>query len=89
MRRLNNGSTYKVQTKRGVYAVVLERLKNGNYGQPRFKAHVITLEVFGDTIPTNYLFTRVYTFTGHYMNDEGEAEWIVARVEEEIGNKED
>ena len=84
MRRLTNPSTYEVITNRGRYAVALERLKNTASGCPRFKAVIITLEVFGEYRPEGYFYSASYSFRGHYMNEQGEAQEVVRQHEELI-----
>ena len=67
-------STFQVDGKLGNYLVTLERLKNTNMGTPRFKATIVDLN--------SYCFaTCQYTFHGHYLGDDGEAEWIVNHYE--------
>lgn len=83
-RQKTNPSTYKVETLRGTYAVTLERLHNTEYGAPRFRAQVITLQVRGEEPPENYFFTTAWTFTGHYIQEREEAQWIVERYEEKL-----
>lgn len=88
MRRLTNPSTYEVITARARYAVVLERGKNTNAGTPKFKAQIITLEVFGEYQQPGYFFTVAYSFKGHYLNEAGEAAEVVRQHEEILKNKE-
>jgi len=83
-KRLFNSDTYKVNTDRGDYAVVLERLKNDVNGNPRFEAYIVVLEVFGEHVSPEYYFTAHYRFSGHYMNAQDEAKWIVHRYEEDL-----
>lgn len=83
LKRLNQLSIVDVTTKRGVYKVVLERLKNTYDGAPRFKAIIIIMEIFG-AIGVTGTYNIVYTFKGHYHNDMGEAQWIVEQYEEEL-----
>jgi len=82
MKRLTNNSTYEVTTDRAKYAVVLRRLHNTTSGQARFEADIITLEVFGERKPERFFYSSCWRFTGHYMNDEGEAKEAVRQYEE-------
>ena len=65
---------------RNTYIVTLERRKNDANGNPRYHAIVAVLEVAKDG---KYCYNAVYDFTGHYLNAEGEARWIVAYYEGE------
>ena len=87
MRRLTNSSTYKVETDRAVYAVNLKRTTNSYYGHPRFRAALITISVKGEP-DSAYLYTTEWSFTGHYMNDQDEARWLVERYEERLKEEE-
>lgn len=71
-RRLTNITTYNFAN----YSVALERIKNDINGNPRYKAIIIR---------TNEAVTSsaVYTFSGHYMGERQEAEWILERYLEE------
>lgn len=62
----------------------LDKLKNTDAGQPRFKATVITLQVRGEEPPEGEFFTSVWQFLGHYLSDRDEAKWIVERYEEKL-----
>ena len=81
LRRMNNESTYLVDTERAQYAVNICRRKNGINGNPRYTARVITLSVHGEKHYGNYLFTRVFNFDGHYLSEEDECKFIVNHVE--------
>lgn len=87
MRRMNNKNTYEVTTERGRYAVTLERRKNDVNGNPRFSANIIVLHIFGDEPATGFFYTPVYSFQGHYCNEEGEAAFIVKQYEKEVANR--
>lgn len=65
---------------RNTYVVTLEQLKNNIYGNPRYHAVVAVL---GDVKDGAFCYNAVYDFTGHYLNAEGEARWIVAYYEGE------
>jgi hypothetical protein len=83
-KRKDNLITVKVETEKAVYAVTLERLNNGTYGQPRYKAAIVCLIAKADnnSIDTaQYFYTACYTFTGHYCGDKEEAAYIVKRFE--------
>ena len=83
-KRKDNLITVKIETEKAVYAVTLERLINGTYGQPRYKAAIVCLISKADngSINTsNYFYTACYTFTGHYCGEQEEAAYIVKRFE--------
>lgn len=61
IKRLNNINNLMVDGN----LVILERINNDTNGNPRFKAYI-----------PNGTQTYVYTFTGHYCGDQGEAEHI-------------
>lgn len=84
MRRLTNPSTYEVITDRARYAVTLEGLKNDVNGNRRYKANIITLHYFSEAPASRTFYTVSYTFTGHYMNEEGEAAEVVRQHEKLI-----
>ena len=87
MKRLNQISCYKLTpTDRiGVYLVTLERLHNTTYGCPRYKA-VIIANIDDPDIRSYY--NAVYTFTGHYMSDRQEAQWILDEfIKEQLKNQ--
>lgn len=65
---------------RNMYVVTLERRKNDVNGNPRYHAVVAVLDEVKDGA---YCYNAVYDFTGHYLNAEGEARWIVAYYEGE------
>ena len=67
-RQLNQIDAFKVDD----YVVTLERLKNTVDGCPKFKAVVIHIEE-----GSKDFYNAVYTFHGHYMNNDKEAAWIV------------
>lgn len=65
-KRLNNQSVYHVATSNKDYSVILERLKNGYCGNPRFKAYIV-----------DNFNAYIYTFNGHYLSEQEEAKHIV------------
>ena len=71
-------NVYIIKGVRNTYVVTLERRKNDIYGTPRFHAIVAELD---DVKDGTYCRHAVYDFTGHYLNVEGEAHWIVAYYE--------
>lgn len=77
VRRRDNKVIYRVNSK-AHYLVTLTRLEN-NYGNPRYEATIIDLDNSDVYIPSPTL-----RFTGHYMGDAGEAEWIVKYYENKI-----
>lgn len=77
VKRLTNKATYKVKGKKQKYIVVLEWLKNDINGNPRYKAHII----YNYMNKENWLYTKTYTFNGHYLCDYDECKWIVNYME--------
>lgn len=73
-KRIDNKATYKVTTNKGVYFVTLTHLKNDINGGLRYEANIIKNTATGND---NYMTTFCYRFTGHYMGDAGEANWVV------------
>lgn len=71
VRRRENKATYRIYSN-SFYLVTLTRLENNYYGNPRYEAIIINLHCAG-----TYITSLVYRFTGHYMDDIKEAEWIV------------
>lgn len=78
--RKNQENAFIIQGARNLYTVVLERKKNDVNGNPRYRAVVAVLDEVKDGA---YCFNAVYDFTGHYLDAEGEARWIVAYYEKE------
>lgn len=76
-KRLNNPTTYEINTNRAHYAVSLDRIKNGINGNPRFEAIVTVLSVHGQTRPEGSFFSARYRFDGHYYTEIEEAREIV------------
>lgn len=76
--RKNQEDVYIIKGFRNMYVVTLERRNNDINGNPRYHAVVAVLEAVEDGA---YCFNAVYDFTGHYLNAEGEARWIVAYYE--------
>lgn len=87
MRRLDNLSAYILTTDRGEYCVTMQRIKNNRDGNPRFKAYITTIKLKTGVYLSNTRNTVVYTFTGHYMSEEGEAKWILERYEESVNRR--
>ena len=56
------------------YVVTIENLKNGSSGQPRHRAFITNLQDL-EKWGSSGAFT--YEFTGHYLNERGEALWIL------------
>ena len=67
-KQLTSASIYHIPTDRGLYHVILERIKNDSNGNPRYSAFISTST--GD-------IAYHYNFCGHYCGDVIEAEWIV------------
>lgn len=83
VRQRDNESIYKVVssfTNRHYY-VELIRLQNNYYGNPRFEAHIISLEHIEKY---NYCGAWVYRFTGHYYDDQAECDFIVSYHEKKM-----
>ena len=80
-KRLDNISSYRIETGRNTYIVTMERLHNDVNGCPRFEARIIC---FGSGIGESF-YTARYRFTGHYYSEYDEAKWIVSRYESEKG----
>lgn len=76
VKRKNNIYAFNIYRKTpdgdGNYIVTLESLKNTPSGNPRYKA-VIVFEPYKE----GSRYNAVYTFTGHYMGEQKEAEWIL------------
>ena len=83
IRQRDNVSIYKIvsQDTGKQYYVELLRLQNNYYGNPRFEAHIISIEHIEKY---NYCGAWVYRFTGHYCGDQGECDFIVAYHEKKI-----
>lgn len=78
LKRQNQISAYNIKKGNKEYCVTLEHLKNSPSGCPRFKATIIYAPT--DTSEdTSYLYNAVYTFTGHYVSDGDEANWILEK----------
>jgi len=77
-KRKNNRTSYRVNSKYH-YIVTLERLANTAYGNPRYEATIINID-YEDI----YICSYVYRFTGHNMDEIGEANWIVAHHDSEV-----
>ena len=83
VKRLDNVGTYEIKTDKGRYAVVIENIKNDTYGNPRYEARIVVLEIFGDAKREGYYYTARYRFSGHYLGVDGESKWIVEQFEKE------
>ena len=81
MRRYDNPTTYRVITARASYAVTLERLNNDRNGKNRYKATIIVLQVHGEPEPVRDYYTARFSFTGHGLGAQSEAEFIVNHYE--------
>ena len=81
VRQKDNVSIYKVTTEKRNYYVELIRLQNNYYGTPRFEAHLIRTDMVEQF---KYCGAHVYSFTGHYMDEIEEANWIVQYHEKKI-----
>lgn len=84
MRRKNNRNSYRITTPRANYAVTLDRIRNDASGNPRFEANILVLNVFGEEMDSTFIYTPVFTFSGHYSGDEEEARWIVNQYEKNL-----
>jgi len=69
VRRLNNIDVIEF----GFYTVTLQRIKNGQYGTPRYEAVIIYTGPDRGMDRGGYK----YRFTGHYYSERQEAEWIL------------
>ena len=72
----DNRATYRIISNHH-YLVTINRLKNDYYGNPRFEATIINLDV--DNV---YIGSFVYRFSGHHFNEYEEAKSIVKYHEE-------
>ena len=79
MKRYDQINAFTIKTNRRNYIVTLERLTNTINGAPRWKAVIICPEKNAKDF-----YNAVYTFTGHYYNAYGEAEFIVNEYEKSI-----
>lgn len=87
LKRENNPSTYRIETERAIYAVTMEKLKNTNYGQPRYSAIVITLQVKGEPENIGCYYTRKYKWIAATYSDYTEAVTIVDYIESNLINE--
>jgi hypothetical protein len=78
VKRHDQINVFNIATERRSYIVALERLNNGINGNPRYKAVIIFPEE-----DTKSMYNAVYTFSGHYYGEYGEAEYIVKIYEEQ------
>lgn len=81
VRQKDNVAIYKVTTEKHNYYVELLKLHNNYDGNPRYEAHLIRADLVEQY---NYCGAHVYRFTGHYMDDINEAQWIVEYHEKKI-----
>lgn len=77
-RQRDSRGTWRVNSNHH-YLVTLDRLPNTYYGNPRFEATIINID-----IEDVYIGSQVYRFEGHYMGDAQEAEWIVKYHEDKV-----
>jgi hypothetical protein len=76
VRQKDNVAVYKItgeKTGRNYYVELLH-LQNNYYGNPRFEAHIISIEHIEKY---DYCGAWVYRFTGHYFSEQEECNWIV------------
>ena len=71
MRKPKTITCLRIAGKKNNYNVIMERLKNGTYGQPRWKATIISEST------EIYQCAYIYAFQGHYMSELMEAAYIV------------
>lgn len=83
MKRLNNPSSYKIETSKNIYIVTLQRLKNTTYGNPRFDAVVVCLGSAASSGIISY-YTIHFIFNGHYLSEYDEAKQLITEYEKEI-----
>lgn len=69
VRRLNNIDVIEF----GFYTITLQKIKNGQYGTPRYEAVIIYTGPDRGMDRAGYK----YRFTGHYYSERQEAEWIL------------
>lgn len=81
VKRKTNRTTYLTHCEGVAYAVTLTRIRNDVCGNPRFEAVVTRLESLNGR--AGLACSYVYAFTGHYMDDQMEADWIAKRHHEE------
>lgn len=81
VKRKTNRTTYLIRREGVAYAVTLTHIRNNVYGNPRFEAVVTRLDGLNGS--AGLACSYVYTFTGHYMDDQMEADWIAKRHHEE------
>ena len=83
VRQKDNTSIYKVvsPTTNNHYYVELIRLQNNYFGSSRFEAHIISIEHIEKY---DYCGAWVYRFTGHFMDDKQECDFIVAYHEKKV-----
>lgn len=86
LKRLNQLSCYTVRTERGLYLVSLKRIKNDINGNPRYEGLVHSLEVWGvsNVVEKSFIHSGYYRFTGHYLGEYGECEWLVNKYEDDV-----
>ena len=81
IKRKNQISAYQLLGNKGAYIVAIEHLHNTESGCPRFRACIMKLEENQDgklcLKEGESLYNAVYHFTGHYLNERGEARWIL------------
>lgn len=86
LRRKNQETAFIITGCKHTYTVILERLHNSNSGCPRYKGRLIvweeTKEGKAKVQDALSLYNAVFTFSGHYLGELGEARWIVEQYEE-------
>lgn len=87
IKRKNQISAYQLTGNKGAYIVTIEHLHNTPSGCPRFKAQILKLEENKEGKLTfkdgEGLWNACYNFKGHYLNELGEARWILDHYEQE------
>ena len=83
VRQRDNVAVYKVISKNtgAKYYVELLRLDNNYYGNPRYEAHIIRVDFLEEC---DYCGAHVFRFTGHYMSEQDECDWIVDYFEKKL-----
>ena len=76
MKRLTTYTTHLLAHEGRPYIVTLTRIHNDVNGNPRFEAVITNHDVM---LSDGYANAYRYRFTGHYMAERQEAEWILAR----------
>lgn len=69
-KRKDSQAAYKIVLQDAAYTVIMERLKNTHAGALRFRALIIPINT------AEFNAVAVYNFTGHYLCEKQEAEFI-------------